>query len=83
MSIKLFTMKVCPYCIKAKKLLDQRGFKYSEESIDDYSDAQWDELCAKSKMKTVPMIYAGDRLIGGFTELAALDEKDKLESLRA
>ncbi len=80
--ITLYTMAVCPYCVKAKSLLKQRGFEFKEISIDDFSDEAWDELCKKSGMKTVPMIYHGDRLVGGYTDLAEMDQKDQLASLK-
>jgi glutaredoxin len=45
-------------------------------------DAQWDELEKKSGMKTMPQIFHGDRLIGGFQDLSTLDQKDQLGSLK-
>ena len=81
-NLVLYTMVHCPYCVKAKSLLNQRGLSFSETYIDDWSDQQWDDLAKKSGMKTVPQIYYGDRLIGGYTELAALDAKDQLASLK-
>ena len=75
-------MKTCPYCVKAKNLLTQRGLKYEEEMIDDWSDEKWDALAARSKMKTVPQIFANDQLIGGYGHLAELDAKDQLAGLK-
>jgi glutaredoxin 3 len=81
-SITMYTMTTCPYCNQAKTLLTQRGLEWKEILIDDSSDEEWDALCAKSGMKTVPQIFAGDQLVGGYTELAALDKKDQLGSLK-
>ena len=50
--------------------------------IDDWSDDQWDEFAKKSGMKTVPQVYVDDRLIGSFTQLAEVDAKDQLASLK-
>jgi glutaredoxin 3 len=72
----------CPYCLRAKALLKQRGVDYQEIQLSSEDDAKWDELYKKSGMKTVPQIFKGGDLIGGFTELAALDQKDQLSSLR-
>lgn len=80
--ITIFSLKVCPYCVKAKNLLKQRGFTYEEIMMDDWSDEQWDAQEAKNGMKTAPQIYAGDRLIGGYTDLEALDRVDQLASLK-
>ncbi len=75
-------MNNCPYCVSAKKLLKERELPFQEVLLDESDDAAWDELYKKSKMKTVPQIFAGDRLIGGYRELSELDKKDQLASLR-
>jgi glutaredoxin 3 len=80
-NVLVYSMKVCPYCLKAKALLTSRGVKYTEEMIDDWSDEKWDDLVKKSGMKTAPQIFAGEQLIGGYTQLAELDTKDQLKSL--
>lgn len=80
--IKMYTMQFCPYCKRAKALLEQRGLKFEEILLEEDDDAAWDALTAKSGMKTVPQIFYGEKLIGGYTELAELDAKDKLASLK-
>jgi glutaredoxin len=45
-------------------------------------EAQWEALEKRSGMKTMPQIFVGDRLIGGYTDLADLDGKDQLSSLK-
>lgn len=82
MKIKIYSLTVCPYCVKAKNLLKLRGFTYEEILMDSWSDEQWDEQERKNGMKTAPQIYAGDRLIGGYSDLEALDKKDQLASLK-
>ncbi|MBS1959976.1 MAG: glutathione S-transferase N-terminal domain-containing protein [Bdellovibrionales bacterium] len=71
--VTVYSMLNCPYCVKAKALLDQRGVKYENLMIDDWSDAQWDEFVKKSGMKTVPQVYVDGVLIGGYTQLADAD----------
>lgn len=80
-NVTVYTSDGCPYCVRAKQLLKDRGVSYTEVKIGWDDDAQWDALYEKSKMKTVPQIFAGDTLIGGYTELAALDQKDQLKFL--
>ena len=82
MKITVYSLKVCPYCVKAKNLLTQRGLPYEEVMMDDWTDQQWDDQEKKNKMKTAPQIYAGDRLIGGYSDLETLDHKDQLASLK-
>lgn len=75
-------MDYCPYCVRAKHLLTQRAISFEEILIPEDDDAKWDALFKLSGMKTMPQIFAGERLIGGYTDLAALDKADKLESLK-
>lgn len=82
MKITIYTMKVCPYCVKAKAILKQRGLGFEEILIDDWSDEQWETQEKRSGMKTVPQIYFGEKLIGGCSDLEALDQKDQLASLK-
>jgi glutaredoxin 3 len=55
---------------------------YAEVLIPEEDDAQWDALFKKSGMRTMPQIFAGEKLIGGYTDLADLDQKDQLASLK-
>jgi glutaredoxin 3 len=79
---QIYTMDHCPYCIRAKDLLRKRGIAYDEVHLAEDDDAAWEALQKKSKMMTAPQIFSGDRLIGGYTELAALDAQDQLASLK-
>ena len=72
----------CPYCVKAKGLLTQGGVSFETVMIDDWSDEQWDNLVKTSGMKTVPQVYVDGQLIGGYTQLAEVDAKDQLQSLK-
>jgi len=80
--ITVYTTDNCPYCLRAKQMLSERGIPYEEIKIGWDDDAEWEALYKKSELKTVPQIFSGDTLIGGYTELSALDQKDQLESLR-
>jgi glutaredoxin 3 len=81
-NVTVYTMESCPYCLRAKDLLKQRGIAFQEKLLSMDDDAAWDQLEKKSGMKTMPQIFAGDKLIGGYRELADLDQKDQLASLR-
>ncbi len=80
--VTVYTTRFCPYCVRAKSLLKERGVDFKEIQFDMEDEKSWDELIARSGMQTVPQIFHGERLIGGYTELAELDRKDKLASLR-
>lgn len=80
--ITVYTTTYCPYCVRAKALLTQRGIAYEEIHLSEEDDKAWDDLYQRSKMQTVPQIFADGKILGGFTELAALDQKDQLVSLK-
>lgn len=80
--VTVYTMESCPYCLRAKDLLKRRGIPFEEILVPMDDDAQWDALFKRSGMQTMPQIFAGDHLIGGYTDLAELDSKDSLVSLK-
>lgn len=80
--ITVYTMDHCPYCERAKSLLKQRGINYAEIRLAMDDDAQWEALEKKTGMKTMPQILHGEKVIGGYNDLAAIDQKDQLASLK-
>ncbi len=80
--VTVYTMDHCPYCERAKALLKQRGVEYAEIRVSMDDDSQWEALEKKTGMKTMPQIMNGETLIGGFNDLAAIDQKDQLASLK-
>ncbi len=81
--VTVYTSSYCPYCVRAKKLLNERGIEYEEILLAEEDDAAWDALTKRSGLKTVPQIFVGERLIGGYTDLAELDKKEGLDSLKS
>ena len=61
----------CPYCMRAKRLLESLDIPFQEVDLTE-SDALREELTERYKWRTVPMIMIGDEFIGGYDELAAL-----------
>jgi glutaredoxin 3 len=80
--VTVYSMQNCPYCVKAKALLTQRGVPFETIMIDEWSDEQWDGFVKSSGMKTVPQVYVDGKLIGGYTQLAEVDARDQLASLK-
>jgi glutaredoxin 3 len=70
----------CPYCDRAKNLLDQKGIAFDIIDLTDNLDElqTWKD---KTGWKTVPMIFINDELVGGYTDLKALDDEGKLEEM--
>jgi glutaredoxin 3 len=81
--IQIYTTTYCPYCVKAKQLLDKKGRKYEEIDVT-HDEAGRMALVEKSGgRKTVPQIFIGDRHIGGCDDLYALDKAGELDELLA
>jgi glutaredoxin 3 len=78
----IYTSKICPYCIMAKRLLDRKEAKYTEINVDE-KDGLREEMMLKTKRRTVPQIYIGDFHVGGYDELYALERQKKLDDLLA
>jgi glutaredoxin 3 len=71
----------CPYCVRARALLERKGLAFREIKIDD-DPAERDAMLARSGgRRTVPQIFVGDRHVGGFDELYALDKAGELDKL--
>lgn len=79
--VEIYTWSRCPFCIRAKGLLDQKGVEYTEYCIDGDEDAR-DEMRSRANGKSsLPQIFIDDRHIGGCDDLYDLESKGKLEAL--
>ena len=76
--VKMYTTQVCPYCVRAKALLKQRGVAQIEEIRVDLDPAQRDRMVHLTGRRTVPQIFIGDTHVGGCDELVALDQRGAL-----
>ncbi|MDP3010621.1 MAG: glutaredoxin 3 [Methylococcales bacterium] len=81
-NILIYTTKICPYCVMAKRLLDKKGASYTEINVDSDPGLR-EEMMRKTNRRTVPQIYIGDFHVGGFDELHALEQQKKLDGLLA
>ena len=82
-AVKMYTTQVCPYCIRAKALLKQRGVTEIEEIRIDVNMAEREAMMALTGRRTVPQIFIGSTHVGGFDDLAALDQSGGLLPLLA
>jgi len=78
--IVIYTGRLCPYCTMAKSLLARKGATFTEIDVDSEPNLR-QQLMEKTKRRTVPQIYIGDRHIGGFDDLQAMDMKKELDEL--
>ena len=80
--VTIYSADACPWCVRAKRLMDASDIKYDEIKLE-FDSKEFDELVERTKMQTVPQIFFGDDLIGGFPELKAIVDEDKIEELLA
>lgn len=74
----VYTAPSCPYCVRAKDLLKRRNVVFQEILISWDDEAGWKEAEKRSGMKTMPQIFIDGKCVGGYTELAALDQSGDL-----
>lgn len=80
-AVKMYTTQVCPYCVRAKSLLKQRGVEQIEEVRIDMDPVARETMMALTGRRTVPQIFIGDTHVGGCDDLMALDQRGGLQTL--
>jgi len=81
--VKMYTTQVCPFCIRAKALLKQRGVDAIEEIRVDLDPAERQTMMQITGRRTVPQIFIGATHVGGCDDLIALDQRGALAPLLA
>jgi glutaredoxin 3 len=80
--IQIYTTQWCPYCRMAKQLLSRKGQRWDEIDVE-AEPGRRDEMIERSGRRSVPQIWIGERHVGGFDDLAALDAAGELDALLA
>jgi len=80
--IVLYSTTWCGYCQRARSLLARKGVAVSEIKVDE-DPGQREIMVRRSGRRTVPQIFIGDRHVGGYDDLAALDRAGELDKLLA
>jgi len=78
--VRIYTTQTCPYCVRAKRLLQKKSVPYQE------IDVSWDDdarlrLMQATGRRTVPQIFIGEKHVGGSDDLHALEERGELDGL--
>jgi glutaredoxin 3 len=76
--VKMYTTEVCPFCIRAKALLKQRGVDAIEEIRIDLHPEERRQMMELTGRRTVPQIFIGSTHVGGCDDLVALDQRGGL-----
>ena len=79
--VRMYTTQVCPFCLRAKALLKQRGVAAIDEVRVDLDPAERRRMMELTGRRTVPQIFIGETHVGGCDDLMALDQKGALAPL--
>ena len=78
--VTVYTKQNCPYCVRAKRLLEKKGVAFEEIDVEEDDRLRlW--LREKTGQMTVPQVFAGDRSLGGFSDVDALDREGRLDPI--
>jgi glutaredoxin 3 len=78
--VTVYTKRNCPYCVRAKALLSKKGVSYEEISVEENDELRtW--LVERSGQMTVPQVFVGDRPLGGFSDVDALEREGRLDAI--
>jgi glutaredoxin 3 len=79
--VRMYSTAVCPFCVMAERLLRSKGVTEIEKIRIDLDPTARQDMMTKTGRRTVPQIYVGDRHVGGYDDLAALDRQGGLVPL--
>jgi glutaredoxin 3 len=79
--VKMYTTQTCPYCVRAKALLKQRGVERIDEIRVDLNPSERATMMEVTGRRTVPQIFIGGTHVGGCDDLMALDQRGALMPL--
>lgn len=80
-AVTIYTKEYCPYCVRAKALLNQKGVSFTEHRIDLTPELRGEMITRSGGRTTVPQIFIGTTHVGGCDDLYALDAQAKLDAL--
>ena len=79
--VMMYSTAWCPYCERARALLERKGVDFREIKVDEDPAERQAMLVRSGGRRTVPQIFIGDRHVGGFDDLYALDKSGELDRL--
>ena len=80
-TVEIYTTKVCPYCVRAKTLLNQKEVSYREIDVSSDDAAREGMMKRAGGRRTVPQIFIGGQHVGGSDDLYALEREGKLDAM--
>jgi len=80
-TIIMYSTAMCPYCVRARKLLDKKGVAYEDIRLDENPDRHPEMLQRANGSTSVPQIFIDELHVGGFDDMSELDIDDELDPL--
>lgn len=80
-TVEIYTTSICPYCVRAKALLQRKGVSYREINVEVEPDLRDAMVERAGGRRTVPQIFIGEQHVGGCDDLYALDRRGELDRL--
>jgi glutaredoxin 3 len=80
-AVRMYSTAVCPFCVMAERLLRSKGVTEIEKIRIDLDPSAREDMMTRTGRRTVPQIYIGERHVGGYDDLAALDRRGALTPL--
>jgi len=81
-SVTMYSTRFCPYCVAARRLLAEKGVAFEDIGVDGDVELRR-KMTERAGQRTVPQIWIGERHVGGYTDLAALEQRGELDRLLA
>jgi len=81
--VEIYTRSTCPFCLRAKSLLNKKGVNFTEYSIDGDEDARAKMAQRANGRRSLPQIFINDNHIGGCDDIHGLDRQGKLDEMLA
>ncbi len=78
--VLIYSTRICPFCVMARRLLERKGVRFDEVKVDE-DPVRRQEMMQKTGRRTVPQVFIGEKHVGGFEELAALEHAGQLDPL--
>lgn len=79
--VRMYSTAMCPFCSAAERLLKSKGVVQIEKIRVDLDPVKLQEMMMITRRRTVPQIFIGEKHVGGFDDLAALDRAGELDEL--
>ena len=78
--IEIYSGDYCPYCVRAKSLLKQRGLDFIEYNVQSEPEKRAEMMKRSQGARTIPQIFINDQHLGGCDDLYAVDKKGELDT---